>query len=141
MVSRSSALPPTKRSLRSAMGSLRTLLAAAALVCTLPAAWADDPPAAAKPAATAPARQARSSAPGKSTPAPRRALDLSTPDVRKLVPHQQLDTPLSDEDFEPPETVDVKGEKPAPNVPGGFASIWWGVTHPSQVWRIFAPVQ
>jgi hypothetical protein len=97
------------------------------------AAWADDqvtPPAATPPAATT------------GTP-PARTLDLAPPDIRKVVPSDQLDTPLPDENYveEDQETVSVKSEHPAPDVPGGIASLWWGLWHPTQAWRILAPVQ
>jgi len=39
------------------------------------------------------------------------------------------------------ETVQVRGAVAAPYVPGGFAAIYWGLTHPIQAWRILAPAQ
>jgi hypothetical protein len=52
-----------------------------------------------------------------------------------------LDAPDPDEADEPPPQVQVGADKPAPTVPGGIASLWWGLTHPTQIWRIFAPAQ
>ena len=97
------------------------------------AAWADDqaaPPAATPPAATT------------ATP-PARTLDLAPPDIRKVVPSDQWDSPLPDDqsDADDQDMVRVKSEHPGPDVPGGIASLWWGMWHPTQAWRILAPVQ
>jgi hypothetical protein len=37
--------------------------------------------------------------------------------------------------------VQVRGAVPAPYVPGGFAALYWAVTHPLQSWRVLTPVQ
>lgn len=122
------------------MGSLRAVVIATALGCVLPAAWADDPPAATTP----PASQGQQSS-HSSSAAPPPLLDLRPPKVQNVMPPGELqaalDTPDDDEDTEPPPEVDVNGQHPAPVVPGGIAAVWWGLTHPTQVWRIFAPVQ
>jgi len=39
-----------------------------------------------------------------------------------------------------PQTIEVKGERHAEDVPGGIGSLFWAVRHPSDAWRIFAPV-
>lgn len=118
------------------MGS-RALLIATVLAFAVPAAWADDP---------APAASAQKSS--ASASASRQPLDLSTPDFHKVMPAKELEANLNapddeddDADDNPPPTVDVKGQHPAPVVPGGIASIWWGITHPTELWRIFAPIQ
>jgi hypothetical protein len=35
--------------------------------------------------------------------------------------------------------VEVEGKRRAPNVPGGFAGLFWALRHPTQAWRIFTP--
>ena len=74
-----------------------------------------------------------------------RPLNLNAPDVRTVIPAQELKEPLPtiDEQIESQEstTVSVKGEAPAPDVPGGFGALWWAVRHPSDAWRIFTPVE
>jgi hypothetical protein len=122
------------------MESLRTYVIASALACAVPAAWADDPP-----AATPPSSQAQqSSHSSSSSSAPKQGLDLRTPDVHKVMPADELEAAVNapDEDqADQPQDVPVSGEKPAPVVPGGIAAVWWGITHPTQIWRVFAPVQ
>jgi hypothetical protein len=115
---------------------LHTPLIALALcaVMGLSAAWAEDTTTSAA-AATAP--------PATTTPTPPpRTLDLAPPDIRKVVPGDQLDTPLPDEnsDADDQEYVSVKSQRAAPDVPGGIASLWWGLWHPTQAWRLLTPV-
>jgi hypothetical protein len=40
-----------------------------------------------------------------------------------------------------PVTVKVEGTKTQPEVPGGIASLFWALRHPTQAWRIFAPAR
>ncbi len=72
-------------------------------------------------------------------------LNLNAPDVRTVIPAQELKEPLPtiDEQVESQEstTVSVKGEAPGPDVPLGFGALWWAVRHPSDAWRIFTPVE
>jgi hypothetical protein len=96
-----------------------------AFSAALPVAWADN---------------------SAATPAPaQRSLDLTPPDIRNVMPAEALEAPLADPDEQQPvsapETVQVKGSTAAPDVPGGIASLWWGLRHPSQAWRILAPAQ
>jgi hypothetical protein len=74
-----------------------------------------------------------------------RPLNLSAPDVRTVIPASELKEPLpSDEQItetQESETVSVKGESDAPDVPGGFGALWWALNHPSQAWRILAPAE
>jgi hypothetical protein len=109
---------------------LRSSLILIALWAALPCAWADDSPAPAAAPAT--------------TDAPvHRSLDLTPPDIRKVMPSEQLEAPLADPDARPddPETVQVKGATGTPEVPGGIASVFWALWHPTQAWRILAPVR
>lgn len=114
----------------------RALLMATALALAVPAAWAGDPPSTAS--------SSSASAQKSSTP-PKQLLDLTTPDFHKVVPAKELEADLNapdeEDDDAPPPEVAVRGHKPAPSIPSGYASIWWAFTHPSEFWRIFAPVQ
>jgi hypothetical protein len=76
--------------------------------------------------------------------ASQKPLNLAAPDIRTVVSPEELKEPLpSDEitETEESDTVSVKGEANAPDVPGGFGALWWALNHPSQAWRILAPAQ
>jgi hypothetical protein len=94
---------------------------------------------------TAPPKGPAGTAKGVSEPAPNKPLNLAAPDVRTVVPADELNEPLPTEDQEADvqetETVQVKAAPEAPEVPSGLASIWWAVVHPTQAWRIFSPAQ
>jgi hypothetical protein len=81
----------------------------------------------------------------KVTPGQKGSLNLAAPDVRSVMTAEQLKEPLPTgeqvAEVQESETVSVKGEKDAPDVPGGFGAIWWAFNHPSQSWRIFAPAE
>ena len=81
----------------------------------------------------------------KVTPQQNGSLNLTAPDVRSVMTAEQLKEPLPTgeqvAEVQESETVSVKGEKDAPDVPGGFGAIWWAFNHPSQSWRIFAPAE
>jgi hypothetical protein len=72
-------------------------------------------------------------------------LNLKAPDVRTVVSPEELQEPLPSSEqqaqAEEGDTVQVKSEPNAPDVPGGFGAIWWAMNHPSQAWRILAPAQ
>ncbi len=73
-----------------------------------------------------------------------RVLDLKAPDIHDVMSADEIAALLPDpeeSDVVGAETVQVRGAVPAPYVPGGFAAIYWAVTHPVQSWRIFAPAQ
>jgi hypothetical protein len=97
-------------------------------------------------------KTADSSSAGKPTakkasnkPADGKPLNLSAPDVRSVVPAQELREPLPTQDQElaaqEGDTVQVAGDTDNPDVPGGFGALWWAIRNPSQAWRIVAPVQ
>jgi hypothetical protein len=79
---------------------------------------------------------------GSSVPRP---LNLTAPDVRTVVSAAELKEPLPSDaqitETQESETVSVKGESDAPDVPGGFGALWWALNHPSQAWRILAPAE
>jgi len=91
---------------------------------------------AAKAGAASPAKD------GSSTPRP---LNLTAPDVRTVVSAAELKEPLPSDaqisEVQESETVSVKGESDAPDVPGGFGALWWALNHPAQAWRILAPAE
>lgn len=78
------------------------------------------------------------------TPPTPRVLNLKAPDIRAVMTVDELDAALNvpdETDVVEPDTVQVHGAAPAPYVPGGFAALYWGATHPADAWRILAPVQ
>ncbi|MBS0420773.1 MAG: hypothetical protein JSR66_23890 [Proteobacteria bacterium] len=71
-------------------------------------------------------------------------LNLTAPDVRSVVPEQELKEPLPSEkqitEVQESQTVSVKTDEGVPpDVPMGLGAIWWAVVHPSQAWRILTP--
>ena len=120
---------------------LRNSLVFLALGAASATVWAAD-----TPAGTPPASTHRFTVPYRSadTPAAPRVLNLKAPDVRAVMTVDQLNAALNvpdDTDVVEPDTVQVHGAAPAPYVPGGFAALYWGATHPTDAWRILAPVQ
>ena len=121
---------------------LRSSLLSLALAASIPAAWSADgvtTPSAATPATTYSAPPMQSS----STPPAPKVLDLKSPDIHTVMSDDQIAAAIpnpDDSDVLEPEEVAVRGATPAPYVPGGFAALYWGVTHPLESWRIFAPV-
>jgi hypothetical protein len=111
---------------------LHSALMSLALAATIPAAWAGDAPKFRVPVQD-------SSQP----PRPVHVLDLKAPDIHDVMSADEIAAALpdSDEDYGGPETVQVRGVVPVPYVPGGFAALYWAVTHPIESWRILAPVQ
>jgi hypothetical protein len=81
----------------------------------------------------------------KADAAGQKPLNLTAPDVRSVVPAEELKEPLptNEQITETQEdgAVAIKGEAAAPDVPGGFGALWWALNHPSQAWRIFAPAE
>jgi hypothetical protein len=121
---------------------LRNTLISLALAAAIPAAWADDP--LNPPAASAP-RFSVTAANSVQPPRLLKVLDLKSPDIHDVMSADQIAAaiPSSEDtdDLDGPETVQVHGAVPAPYVPGGFAALYWGLTHPLQSWRVLAPVQ
>jgi hypothetical protein len=105
------------------------------------AAFAADPP----PATTSPPGTQKISVPYHSADKPPtpRILDLKAPDIHSVMSADEMNAALNvtdDNEVIEPETVQVHGDVPAPYVPGGFAALYWGATHPTEAWRIVAPV-
>jgi hypothetical protein len=76
----------------------------------------------------------------------KKPLNLTAPDVRTVVPEEELKEPLPNTEqiteTQEADTVSVKGEQGVPpDVPGGLGAIWWAVSHPSQAWRILTPAE
>jgi hypothetical protein len=102
-------------------------LIAAGLGLVCPAALADDKVAAATP------------------PAPAKQLDLRTPDITKLYTRKQLETLIARMEADALEEVEVEGARVAPptftpRVWPAIAAPFWALLHPTQAWRIFAPI-
>jgi hypothetical protein len=100
---------------------------------------------------TAVAAQATSSAPDKpvtqsarrSNSAQQASMDLHAPPLSHIFPRQELQYILvPDSDADSTEEVSVKSPKYGTPVPlGQFQAIPWALMHPTQVWRIFTPVE
>jgi hypothetical protein len=80
----------------------------------------------------------------KAGSAGKKPLNLTAPDVRTVVPEEELKEPLPNTEqiteVQESDTVSVKGDKGVPtDVPMGLGAIWWAVSHPSQAWRILTP--
>ena len=129
--------------MRKGVTVLRNSLISLALAAALPAAWATDPPQAAAPQATAAPPKISVPVQNSSAPPASRVLDVKAPDIHQVMSAEQIAAaiPNPDESTIEPETVAVRGEVPAPYVPGGFAALYWAANHPIESWRILAPVQ
>ena len=120
---------------------LRNTLLSLAFAAAVPAAWADDP---VNPPASPPKFSVTAT---DSVQPPRmlKVLDLKSPDIHDVMSADQIAAAMPNpdeiEDLDGPETVQVHSAVPAPYVPGGFAALYWAVTHPLQSWRVLAPVQ
>lgn len=98
---------------------LRSSLLSLALAAALPAAWAAD---------------------GTTNP---QVLNLKAPDIHTVMTSEQIAAAIpnpEDTEVVEPESVQVHGGTPPPYVPGGFAALYWAALHPSEAWRIVAPV-
>jgi hypothetical protein len=77
--------------------------------------------------------------------APAKPLDLQPPDIAKLYTRQQLDHLLAKMEAENIEEVEVEGAPVppptfTPRVWPAIAAPFWALFHPTQAWRIFAPI-
>jgi hypothetical protein len=76
---------------------------------------------------------------------PAKPLDLRPPDITKLITSEQLAQLLKKLDDENIEEVEVEGAKEpppifTPRVWPAIAAPFWALLHPTQAWRIFAPI-
>jgi hypothetical protein len=81
----------------------------------------------------------------KAPAAPPKPLDLRAPDITKLYTPRQLDRLIAKMEFDNIEEIEVEGARvPAPTftprVWPGIAAPFWALFHPTQAWRIFAPL-
>jgi len=94
---------------------------------------------------TTPAASGQGSPTSPGTSASSTAMNLTPPDIRSVVSpdelKQPLTTPEQQADQDESDTVEVKTDPRAPDVPGGFGALWWALQHPTQAWRIFTPVE
>jgi hypothetical protein len=91
-------------------------------------------------ALVSPAGQAEDESPAAQAPTPL-VLDLRLGDLRRIVKAEELDTPLPEQlddvtIWAHPETPDMVETRP---VPGGLGGVFWGIWHPTQLWRLFVP--
>jgi hypothetical protein len=111
---------------------LRSSLLSLVLAAAIPAAWAAD----GVTNFTVPMQNS-------SLPPTPRVLDLKAPDVHTVMSAEQIAAAIpnpDDTEVVEPETVQVHGGTPPPYVPSGFAALYWAAMHPSEAWRIVAPV-
>jgi hypothetical protein len=106
------------------------LIVAAVLVLAGGIARADD------------AATATTAAPAPTKPKP---LDLRPPDITTLYTSQQLADLLEKLEAKNIENVEVEGARVppptfTPRVWPGIAAPFWALLHPTQAWRIFAPI-
>jgi hypothetical protein len=80
------------------------------------------------------------------TPPPPRQLDLRPPNIAELYTYQQLQRLIAKMEADNIEEIEVEGARiPAPtfNTPQVWPAIaapFWAMLHPTQAWRIFAPI-
>ena len=77
-------------------------------------------------------------------PAPK-PLDLRAPDITKLYTPRQLERLIAKMEAENIEEIEVEGARIppptfTPRVWPGIAAPFWALFHPTQSWRIFAPI-
>jgi hypothetical protein len=76
---------------------------------------------------------------------PPKPLDLRPPDITKLYTPRQLDRLIAKMEAESIEEIEVEGARVppptfTPRVWPGIAAPFWALFHPTQAWRIFAPI-
>jgi hypothetical protein len=108
-------------------GTALPIAAVLLALCAVGASAADEPAAHAAPAV------------------PSKPLDLRPPDVTKVLTSQQLAALLEKLEDENIEEVEVEGVRVrpqsfTPRVWPAIAAPFWALLHPTQAWRIFAPI-
>lgn len=79
------------------------------------------------------------------TPPPK-LLDLRPPDITELYSQQQLQQLIAKMEAENIEEIEVEGARPpgpaynTPRVWPAIAAPFWALLHPTQAWRILAPI-
>jgi hypothetical protein len=75
-----------------------------------------------------------------------KSLDLRPPDIKTLYTDEQLEALLEKLEAEHIERIEVEGARvppppsATPEVWGGIGAPFWALFHPTQAWRIFAPM-
>jgi hypothetical protein len=127
--------------MRKGVTVLRNSLISLALAAAIPVAWATDPPR--TPSVAAPVKVTVPVQDSSKPPTPR-VLDVKPPDIHQVMSAEQIAAAIPNPDeteIIDPETVAVRGDVPAPYVPSGFGALYWAAIHPTDSWRILAPVQ
>jgi hypothetical protein len=125
-----------------------TTAALAALACpALVGAQQKEGPAPARSIQAAATRAAVNPAVAATSDTRRKPLDLRAPDITRLFSQQELQRVLAktlDADIEEVEVEGARGRRaPPPDTPTvwpGILAPFWAVTHPTQAWRILAPL-
>jgi hypothetical protein len=94
-------------------------------------------------AGSASARDAKPAATIAATPV--KPLDLTPPDITRIFTAEQIGRALAGPIRDDIEEVEVEAvrERMLPNTPtvwGGIAAPFWAALHPTEAWRIFAPL-
>ncbi len=94
---------------------------------------------------TASAAEPESVSTRKEVSTPSKPLDLRTPDITKILSAEELDRLVRgtiDQDIEEVKVEGVRELSPpdTPVVWPGFLAPLWALAHPTQAWRIFAPL-
>ncbi len=81
----------------------------------------------------------------ESAAAPPKPLDLRAPDINKLYTHRQLERLIAKMESDFIEKIEVEGARIpppefTPRVWPAIAAPFWGLLHPTQSWRILAPI-
>lgn len=81
----------------------------------------------------------------KAAAPPPKPLDLRAPQITKLYTPRQLDRLIAKMEAENIEEIEVEGARVppptfTPRVWPGIAAPFWALFHPTQAWRIFAPI-
>lgn len=85
-------------------------------------------------------------APAKAAATQRKPLDLRAPDITRIFSPQELQRLLANTIDPDIEEVEVEGTRPkvvppeTPAVWPGVLAPFWALAHPTQAWRIFAPM-
>jgi hypothetical protein len=125
-----------------------TTAAIAALACpALAGAQQKESPAPARSIQAAATQSAVKSTAVPTLGTQRKPLDLRAPDITRLFSQQELQRVLAktlDADIEEVEVEGARGRRaPPPDTPTvwpGILAPFWAVTHPTQAWRILAPL-
>lgn len=84
---------------------------------------------------------------GQKQSLPSKPLDLRVPDITRLFPPEELERMLGSTKDRAIDEVEVEGARTIDLLPLNTPAVWpglfaplWALAHPTQAWRIFAPI-